>query len=87
MPGSPETLPKRPGVLAQLFASIGVAHDRLLDLTEEIADENPFAALTLLQTCGISRFGHVSSAVPPALAQPFAKDRDEAIAATLSRIH
>jgi hypothetical protein len=66
---------------------MGVAHDRLLDLTEEIADEDLFAPLRLLQTCGISRFGHVLSAVPSALAQPFAKDKDEAIAATFSTIH
>ena len=26
------------------FQAMGVAHDRLLDLTEEIADEDPFAA-------------------------------------------
>ena len=64
--------------------AIGVAHDRLLDLAKEIADEDPFSALRLLQTCGISRFGHVLSVVPPALAQPFAKDKDEAIAATFS---
>jgi hypothetical protein len=67
--------------------AMGSAHDRLLDLTEEIADENPFVALRLLHTCGISRFGHVLSAVPLALAQPLAKDRDEAIAATFSTIH
>jgi hypothetical protein len=63
---------------------MGIAHDKLLDLTEEIADEAPFAALRLLQTCGISRFGHVLSAVPPPLAQAFAKERDEAIAATFA---
>ena len=62
------------------------AHDRLLDLTEEIADEDPFAALRLLQTCGISKFGHVLSAVPPNLAKNFARERDEAIGATFATI-
>ena len=51
---------------------MGVAHDILLNLTEEIADEDPFAALGLLQTCGISRIGHILSDVPPPLAQAFA---------------
>ena len=46
---------------------MGEAHDRLLDLTEEVSDEDPFAALRLLQTCGIQRFGHVLSVVPPDL--------------------
>jgi hypothetical protein len=57
-----------------------------MDLAEEVADEDPFAALRLLQTCGISRFGHVMSAIPPPLAQPFARERDEAIAATFATI-
>ncbi len=57
-----------------------------MDLTEEIEDEDQFAALRLLQTCGISRFGHVLSVVPPSLAQAFAKERDEAIVATLATI-
>ncbi len=46
---------------------MGEAHDMLLDLTEEVSDEDPFAALRLLQTCGIQRFGHVLSVVPPDL--------------------
>jgi hypothetical protein len=59
----------------------------LLDLTKEIADEDPFAALRLLHTCGISRFGHVLSAVPPSLVQAFARESDEAVAATFATIH
>ncbi len=55
-------------------------------LLEEIADEDPFAVLRLLQTCGISEFGHVLSAAPPALAQDFARERDEAITSTFSTI-
>ena len=65
---------------------MGSSHDRMLDLTEEIVDEDPFAALRRLQTCGLNRFGHVLSAVPPPLAQAFAKDRDEAIASTFATI-
>jgi hypothetical protein len=47
---------------------MGAAHDKLLDQTDEVADEDPIVALSLLQTCGISRFGHVLIAVPPSLA-------------------
>ncbi len=64
---------------------MGEAHDRLLNLTEEVSDEDPFAALRLLQTCGIKRFGHVLSAVPPDMVREFAA-RNEAIAATFSTI-
>ena len=44
---------------------LGAKHDRLLDLEEQISDEDPFAALRLLQVCGVFRFGHVLSAIPP----------------------
>jgi len=66
--------------------AMGTIHDRLVDLTEEITDEDSFAAFCLLQTCGISRFGHVFSAVSPLLSQAFARDRDEAIATTFATI-
>jgi hypothetical protein len=66
---------------------MGVAHDRLLDFTEEVSDEDPFAALRLLQTCGIQRFGHVLSAVPPDLVREFAAPRDETISSTFATIH
>ena len=66
--------------------AIGTTHDRLMDLPEEVVDKDPFAALRLLQTCGISRFDHVLSAVSPPMAQAFARDRDEAIAAIFATI-
>jgi hypothetical protein len=84
--GVPRHFSNDPVFLHEAMQKMGGAHDRLLDLTEEIADEDPFAALRLLQTCGISKFGHVLSAVPPALAQDFARERDEAISATFSTI-
>ncbi len=65
---------------------MGGAHDRLLDLTKEIADEDPFVALRLLQKCGINSFGHVLSAISPLLVQPFARERDEAVATTFATI-
>ena len=54
-------------------------HDRLLHLAKGIADEAPLTALRLLQVCGVSRFGHAISNVPPAIIRPFAEDRDAAI--------
>jgi hypothetical protein len=84
--GVPRHFDNDPEFLQVALQSLGTTHDRLLDLTEEIADEDPFAALRLLHTCGIQRFGHVLSAVPPPLAQAFARDRDEAVAATFATI-
>ena len=84
--GVPRHFDNDPELLNGALQAMGTTHDMLLDLTEEVTDEDPFVALRLLQTCGISRFGHVLSAVHPPLAQAFAKDRDEAIAATFATI-
>jgi hypothetical protein len=84
--GVPRHFSNDPEFLHNAMQKMGGAHDKLLDLTEEIADEGPIAALRLLQTCGISKFGHDLSAVPPAIAQDFAREIDEAIAATFSTI-
>jgi len=65
---------------------LGVQHDRLLDLVEEISDEDPFATLRLLQVCGFSRLGHVLSVVPLSCVMDFTRDKDEAAAATLVTI-
>ncbi len=70
--GVPRHFENDPEFLHEALHAMGTAHDRLLDLTEEVADEDPFAALRILQTCDISRFGHVLSANPPPLAQQFA---------------
>jgi len=51
-------------ILASL-ARLGERHDRLLDLIEEIATEDPFASLRLLQVCGVNRFGHIINVGPP----------------------
>ncbi len=56
--GGPKAIRQRPDFHSQRLHVLGVANDRLLDLTEEIADEDSFAALRLLQTCDISKFGH-----------------------------
>ena len=84
--GVPRHFDNDPEFLHTALQSMGASHDRLLDLTEEVADEDPFAALRLLQVCGVQRFGHVLSAVPPPLAQAFARDRDEAVQATFATI-
>jgi hypothetical protein len=70
--GVPTHFSNDPVFLQDSMQKMGIAYDRLLNLTEEIVDEDPFAALRLLQTCGISRFGHVLSVVPPPMAQAFA---------------
>ena len=69
-----------------LITNIGVRHDRLLDLVEDIADEDPIAALRLRQVCGVNRFGHLISAVPPHQIQDFATARDDAITFTFATI-
>ena len=84
--GVPRHFENDPAFIHEALQNIGHTHDRLLDLTEEIADEDPFAALRLLQTCGINRFGHVLSAVPPPLVAAFARERDEAVATTFATI-
>jgi len=84
--GVPRHFTSDPAFTHSALHALGVAHDRLLDLREEIADEDPFTALRLLQTCGISRCGHVLSAVPPHLVQAFAVERDEALATTFATI-
>ena len=54
--GVPRQFDNDPKFLNDVLQAMGTTHDRLLDLTEEVADEDPFATLRLLQTCGISRF-------------------------------
>ena len=55
-------------------------HDRLLLMVKDIAEEAPLTALGLLQVCGVNKFGHVISAVPPAIIRLFAVARDAAVA-------
>jgi hypothetical protein len=62
------------------LAGIGVRYDRLLDLVKDVADEDPFAALRLLQVCGVHRLGHIIIVVPPPLVYDFATARGDAIA-------
>ena len=61
-------------------------HDRLLHLDRDIAKDAPLTALRLLQICGVNRFGHVISTVPPAMIRPFAEARDAAVAHCLEAI-
>ena len=84
--GVPRHFNNDPEFLHYSLQNVGIAHDTLMDLTAEIADKEPFAALRLLQTWRISRFGHVLSTVPPPLANAFARERDDAIAATFATI-
>jgi len=72
--------------ITSALTNIDVHHDRLLDLVEDIVDEDPFVALRLLQVCGVNRFGHLTSAVPPPLIQDFAAARDDAVNSTFAAI-
>ncbi len=40
-------------------------HDNLLDPVVVVSDEDPFAALRLLQVCGVNKSGHILSGVLP----------------------
>ena len=42
---------------------VALPHDSLLELAADVSDEDPLAALRLLQVCGINTFGHILSAV------------------------
>jgi hypothetical protein len=53
---------------------------------ESVADEEPFAALRLLQVCGVERFGHIISEVPPPLVSDFDFSRDDVVTATFIAI-
>jgi len=65
--GVPRHARNDPDLITATLVNIGVRHDRLLDLVEDVDDEDPFAALRLLQVCGAQRFGHIISYVPPPL--------------------
>ena len=51
-------------------------HDRLLNMVKDVAEDDPLTTLRLLHVCGVNRFGHVISAVPPTIIRQFAESRD-----------
>ena len=51
-----------------------------------MSEEDPFATLRLLQVCGVNKFGHILSVVPPEVASGFCGDRDASIANTFGPI-
>jgi hypothetical protein len=62
--GVPRHPSNDPEFISNSLALLGVRHDRLLDLIEDLATEDPFAGLRLLQVCGVNRFGHISNVAP-----------------------
>ncbi len=62
-------------------------HDRLLGLARDIVEDAPLTALRLLQVCGVNRFIHVISTVPPTIIRPFAEAIDAAVVRCLKAIH
>jgi hypothetical protein len=49
------------------LVNIGVRSDNLLDRTEDVTDEESFAALRVLQEYGVQGFDHIIHAVSPPL--------------------
>jgi len=63
-----------PGFITVALVSIGVRHDRLLYLVEDVVDKDLIAALRLLHVCRIQRFGHIISYVhPPPFGSPICR--------------
>ena len=61
---------------------IAAHHDFLLELIATVLVEIPFAAIRLLQVCGVNRFGAILIAVPPQALASFVAERDDAITST-----
>ena len=62
-------------------------HDNLIDLGNGVSDEDPYAAMRLLQVCGFKKFGHVLFANPPESTISFCERRHAEIADTLGVIY
>jgi len=75
-----------PQFITATLENLGVRHDKLMDRVESVANEDPFAALRLMYVCGVQRFGHILSAVPPPLVADFAALRDDAVTSTFATI-
>ena len=62
-------------------------HDGLLQLVEEIAEFDPLAALNLLRASGVTRFGHILSALSPLLISAgFCLGRDAAVLQAFAQV-
>jgi hypothetical protein len=57
--------------IATALEPIARRHDNLLEFIADVSDEDPFAALKLVHVCGVYRFGHTLSAVPPGTSVEF----------------
>ncbi len=57
--------------ITEALLPLAKRHDSLLDLVADILEEDPFAALRLMEVFGVNMFGHVLSAVPPYVAYVF----------------
>ena len=64
-----------------------VRHDKLLPLVENVAVDDPFEALRLLQVCGVIRFGHIISSVLPDIIRPSSAARDAVVVCCLEAVH
>ena len=71
-------------LILEALQQVANRHDNLLELFGDVSEEDPFAALRLIQVCAVNRFGHILSAVPPEAASLFAEQRDLAITNALA---
>jgi hypothetical protein len=84
--GVPRHASNDPTLITSALANIGVRHDSLLDLVEDVVEEDSCATLRLLQVYGVQRFGHMISDVAPYLVLDFATSRDKTATATFASI-
>jgi hypothetical protein len=84
--GVPRPADNDPTFITATLENLGARHDRLLDLIEYVADDNPFATLRLQNVCGVRHFGHIVSAVPRPLVADFDVFRDDAVTSTFATI-
>jgi len=62
-------------------------YDNFLERVADVFDEDPLAALRLLQVCGIHSFGHIFSANRPESSATFCAQRDATITEAFGVLH
>ena len=68
------------------LVKVAEKHDTVLNLVKRIAPSAPFAALRLLQVCGVRRFGHIMRGIPPGVVSGFIQERDAKVMEALAVI-
>jgi hypothetical protein len=84
--GVPRHPTNKDSFIVDAMETVAKRHDNLMDLVVVVSEEDPFAALRLLQVGGVNRFDHISSVVPPNSSVAFCDRRDGEIIAALGTI-